>query len=33
VPSLADRTNFAGLLPVLARVDLILGGITGPATD
>jgi hypothetical protein len=30
---LADHTNFAGLLPVLARVDLILGRITGPAAD
>jgi hypothetical protein len=30
---LADRVNFAGLEPVLARVDLILGKVTGPATD
>lgn len=30
---LADRANFAGLLPKLARVDLILGRITGPSAD
>lgn len=30
---LADRANFAGLEPVLARVDLIVGKVTGPATD
>jgi hypothetical protein len=30
---LADRANFAGLVPKLARVDLILGRITGPAAD
>jgi hypothetical protein len=30
---LADRANFAGLEPVLARVDLILGKVTGPAAD
>lgn len=30
---LADRANFAGLLPELARVDLILGRITGPSAD
>lgn len=30
---LADNTNFAGLLPALARVDLILGKVTGPAAD
>jgi hypothetical protein len=30
---LADRANYAGLMPALARVDLILGKITGPAAD
>ncbi|MGW4214425.1 PHP domain-containing protein [Lentzea sp. NPDC004789] len=30
---LADRPNFAGFVPELARVDLIVGGITGPASD
>jgi hypothetical protein len=30
---LADHVNHAGLLPVLARVDLILGTVTGPAAD
>lgn len=30
---LADRPNFAGFVPELARVDLIVGGITGPAED
>lgn len=30
---LAGHTNFAGLLPALARVDLIVGKVTGPATD
>lgn len=29
----ADRVNHAGLLPQLARVDLVLGEITGPAED
>jgi hypothetical protein len=30
---LADRVNFAGLLPRLARVDVIAGKVTGPAED
>ncbi|NED99541.1 PHP domain-containing protein [Phytoactinopolyspora halotolerans] len=30
---LADRVNYAGLLPELARVDLILGRVTGPTDD
>jgi hypothetical protein len=30
---LAGSTNYAGLLPTLARVDLILGKVTGPAAD
>lgn len=30
---LADRPNFAGLVPKLARVDLIVGRITGPVAD
>jgi hypothetical protein len=30
---LAAHANFAGLMPVLARVDLIVGRITGPAAD
>ncbi|ANN18262.1 histidinol-phosphatase [Amycolatopsis orientalis] len=30
---LADRANFAGLVPKLARVDLIVGKVTGPAAD
>jgi len=30
---LADRPNFAGFVPKLARVDLIVGGVTGPAAD
>ncbi|MEJ2857917.1 MULTISPECIES: PHP domain-containing protein [unclassified Saccharothrix] len=30
---LAERPNYAGLLPKLARVDLIVGRITGPAAD
>jgi len=30
---LADSTNYAGLLPRLSRVDLILGKVTGPAAD
>ncbi len=30
---LADRVNYAGLLPELARVDLIIGRVTGPADD
>lgn len=29
----ASRVNHAGLLPQLARVDLILGKVTGPAED
>lgn len=29
----ADRVNHAGLLPQLARVDLVLGEITGPSED
>ena len=30
---LADRPNFAGLVPKPARVDLIVGAVTGPAAD
>ncbi len=30
---LADSTNYTGVLPTLARVDLILGKVTGPAAD
>ncbi|WP_423461991.1 PHP domain-containing protein [Promicromonospora sp. MS192] len=30
---LADQVNAAGLLPELARVDLILGAVTGPVAD
>lgn len=30
---LADRVNHAGLLPKLARVDVIAGKVTGPAAD
>jgi hypothetical protein len=30
---LADRPNFAGFVPKLARVDLIVGSVTGPAAD
>ncbi|RRS01207.1 PHP domain-containing protein [Glycomyces terrestris] len=30
---LADRVNHAGLLPRLARVDVIAGKVTGPAAD
>jgi len=30
---LADRVNYAGLLPRLARVDVIAGKVTGPAED
>jgi hypothetical protein len=30
---LADRVNYAGLLPKLARVDVIAGKVTGPAED
>lgn len=29
----ADQVNYAGLLPQLARVDLVLGEITGPTED
>jgi hypothetical protein len=30
---LADRVNYAALLPELARVDLIIGKVTGPTDD
>jgi hypothetical protein len=30
---LADRVNYAGLLPKLARVDVIAGKVTGPSDD
>lgn len=30
---IADEANFAGFVPELARVDLILGRVTGPAAD
>ena len=31
--TLANRPNFAQLIPTLARVDLISGAVTGPVTD
>ncbi|ANZ41176.1 histidinol-phosphatase [Lentzea guizhouensis] len=30
---LADRPNFAGFVPELTRVDLVVGAVTGPAAD
>jgi hypothetical protein len=30
---LADQPNFAGFVPKLARVDLIVGSVTGPVAD
>ncbi|MCW2599281.1 MAG: histidinol-phosphatase, partial [Frankiales bacterium] len=31
--ALADRPNFHGEVPTLKKVDLIVGSVTGPATD